>query len=235
MLYAVVFESPTVSPKPAPAVLVSLLLIGAVVAGANVVTAAGAPDAPAAVTAVSAPTTAADSTPTGDPEPATETGARAANASFGAEISGFLLSTAAETNSHIDSGMWVVAFERAPNLTAKQQVIDRRTAVLDDRLDRIEARSGELFTDADNRSLTRRARRAGLAGEFSGLRAAINEAETAATSAGVDASGIKQLGSEASNVTLPPTVAALEARRGGPEPDDARTAWDQRGAATPNR
>lgn len=133
-------------------------------------------------------------------QPTTET-------ELGGEVSVFMQQRTAAANGSVDSGMWLAAFERAENQSNKQTLVEQRITTLRGRLNQTDERLRTFTPTETNRSVRHRARWERLVADVAALRTAINDAKTAAASAGVNASGLDQLARRAANLSVPSAEA----------------------------
>lgn len=137
---------------------------------------------------------------------ATETTTHTASEDVGHDVSVFMQRGVATANGSVDTGMWVAAFETAENQSRREALVAKRAATLSVRLDRLATRI-ETFRTQANGSTSHRARRARLAADRDALSTAISEAKTTATSEGVNASSLDQLGQRVENLSAVPTAS----------------------------
>lgn len=141
------------------------------------------------------------------------------SAELGGEVSVFMQQRTAAANGAVDSGMWRAAFERAENQSTKHTLVEQRTTTLQNRLNRTDERLEAFAPTETNRSVRHRARWARLAADVAALRTAINDAKTAAASAGVNASGLDQLARRATSLSVPSAGADNRSRVDSPTSD----------------
>lgn len=140
------------------------------------------------------------------PGPSITEDANAANSNetaMGAQISSFMGASAAEANGSVENGMFSASFN-ASGETNRTAVVERRTGVLERRLERLRSQKAALIADREN--MTRAAyvaRMSALSGRIEALQESVNQ--TATFAAGVDAnvSRLDRLGTKARNLTGP--------------------------------
>ncbi len=139
---------------------------------------------------------------------------------FGATVSSFVQSESAETEGSVEQGMWKAGVSENASVSA----VERRTAALTARLDRLRERRAELRAAYENGSLTRVAyvaRLAAIEGQLSAIEAAANDTKPIAAAVGANVSKVEAVGEQARQARGPPGDR-------GP-PDDA----GQSGETTP--
>lgn len=127
----------------------------------------------------------------------------ATNASLGTQVSSFMLSSSAEVDDTVDSGMWAAAFNRS-NGSAQAALVHARTGTLDRRLDRLHNRSRALAAARENGSISElayAARASHIAARIGTLEDAIDDTARAATEAGEDDADLETLRTEARNMS----------------------------------
>lgn len=132
------------------------------------------------------------------------------NATFGAQVSAFMQSTAADANGSVERGMWASEVANASNPGA---VVSDRARQLERRINRLEARSQALSADSDGgpRDVVAVARASAVRAELANLRLSVDQTVATAESSGVDDADLSTLRERAGNVT-PPDLPE-EARR----------------------
>ncbi|EMA46786.1 hypothetical protein [Halococcus saccharolyticus] len=145
-------------------------------------------------------------------QPTTET-------ELGEEVSVFMQQRTAAANGSVDSGMWIAAFERAENQSNKQTLVEQRITTLRGRLNQTDERLRTFTPTETNRSVRQSARWERLVADVAALRTAINDAKTAAASAGVNASGLDQLARRAANLSVPSAEADNRSQVDSPDSD----------------
>lgn len=119
---------------------------------------------------------------------------------LGGSVSSFMQSSAAIAEETVDTGMWSAAFERA-NESERARMVHDRASTLEQRVQRLEAERAELLNASDGGvTVAERARAARLAARADALRDAIDRTQTAAASAGVNASRLEELRTNARNL-----------------------------------
>lgn len=143
------------------------------------------------------------------------------SASLGASISGFMQTSAASAEGEVDNGVFRAEFANASN-ESKRAMVTQRTATLEQRLERLRAQRNALLNGSDNLTVAERAKAARLATEIDELKQAINTTDDAAAEAGVNATRLERLRTEANELDGP-EVAELarglagQGDRGTPE------------------
>lgn len=130
-----------------------------------------------------------------------------AEGSFGAQVSSFMQSTAADTDGSIDRGMWNASVTDGADPAA---AVTGRTARLRDRLRSLQNRSEALAAARENGTLSEvayTARASAVHARLANLRAAVNQAATTAQRHGIEASGLAELHEMAGNATGPEIAA----------------------------
>ena len=109
-----------------------------------------------------------------------------ANASFGAQVSAYMQSTAADANGSVDRGMWGSAAANASNPGA---VVSERARALERRVARLENESETLATAASTEGaagVVYTARASAVRAELANLRQSLDQTAATAASTGVD-------------------------------------------------
>jgi len=122
-------------------------------------------------------------------------------APLGSQISAFMQSTSATADESVESGMWEARFETA-NRTNQSTMVDRRAAVLETRLQRLQAEL-EGLNSSDTPGLadvSHAARVASLTTRISALESTLNKTSTVAAEAGVNRTRLDQLRENASSL-----------------------------------
>ncbi len=164
----------------------------------------------------------------------TETG----NVSFGAQVSAFMQSTAADANGTVDRGMWAQSAANASNPGA---VVSERARQLQERIDRLERRSAELSAQANGSGMADpvyTARASAVRAELANLRSAVDQTAATAQARGVDTDQLTTLRERAGNVRGPEVAAAARTLTSGgqgppeqdPEPTEQGPSTDRPGA-----
>jgi hypothetical protein len=156
------------------------------------------------------------------------------SASLGASVSGFMQTSAASAEGEVDDGVFRASFANASN-ESKRALVAKRTAALEQRLERLRAQRTALLNGSDNPSVEERAKAARLTTEISELKQAINTTDAAAAEVGVNATRLDRLRTEA-NELAGPEVAELArglAGQGDRGPPEDRGPPDDRGNGPP--
>lgn len=130
-----------------------------------------------------------------------------AEGSFGAQMSSFMQSTAADTDGSIERGMWNASVTGGGDAKA---TVTGRTAQLRAQLRTLQNRSEALAAARANGTLSEvayTARASAVHARLANLRAAVNQTATAAQRHGVDASGLAELREAAGNASGPAIAA----------------------------
>ena len=157
------------------------------------------------------------------------------SASLGASVSGFMQTSAASAEGEVDNGVFRASFANASNET-KRAMVDRRTAALEQRLDRLRAQRNALLNGSDNLTVAERAKAARLTAEIDELKRAINTTDDAAAEVGVNATRLERLRTEADELDGP-EVAELArglAGQGDRGPPETRGQSEDRGPKDDN-
>ncbi|AQL43490.1 hypothetical protein BV210_12650 [Halorientalis sp. IM1011] len=142
--------------------------------------------------------------------------------SLGAQISSFMQSNSAETESSVEAGMWAAEYNRSAG--------DERPAVVESRIDRLERRSERLrermsrlqskYENDTIPAVAYRAQASRLTAELNGLDEAINETSDRARAVGVNTSRLDSLRDRTQNMSGQ-EVAAVARELGVGPPDHA--------------
>lgn len=127
--------------------------------------------------------------------------------SFGAQVSSFMQSTAADANGSVDRGMWNASLAEGASPGA---TVSERARSLRDRLATLENRSDALEAAKANGTISGvayTARASAIHAQLVNLRAAVNQTSTAAERHGVNASMLADLRAAAGNATGPEIAA----------------------------
>jgi len=124
------------------------------------------------------------------------------NASLGASVSGFMQTSAASAEGEVDDGVFRASFANASNET-KRAMVTQRTAVLEQRLERLRAQRNALLNGSDTLTVAERAKAARLTTEIGELKQAINTTDDAAAEVGVNATRLDRLRTEANELDGP--------------------------------
>lgn len=142
---------------------------------------------------------------------------------MGAEVSGFMQSTAADSSSSVDARMFVAAYENADE-DGQSALATDRTDQLEERLESLEVERDELRDQKDELNpVAYDARMSRLAVQIGGLEQAIDDTEPRAVRAGVDPERFETLRNQTANASGPEVAAAatglagVEPPRGPPE------------------
>ena len=129
-------------------------------------------------------------------------GSNASEASLGSQLSGFMQASSAGADGSVDSGMWAAEFNTSGEAD-RGDLVTRRVATLENRLDRLEDRMAAVEAAHENGTLPEPAyvaQASNLAERIDSLESAINQTETAAGQAGVNASRLSELRTNASQL-----------------------------------
>lgn len=139
--------------------------------------------------------------------------------SYGAQVSSFMQSTAADANGSVERGMWDAAVSDDADPAA---AIDDRSRSLQARLDALERRSEALAAARANISgVAYTARASAIHAQIANLQAAVNQTMTTAERRGVNATRLDELRRAAGNATGPEIAAMarnITDAGGGPPP-----------------
>lgn len=137
---------------------------------------------------------------------AQETNETADEGSFGAQVSAFAQSTAADANGTVDAGMWAETVTDSDDPAA---AVDGRTAALEQRLERLQNRTAELEAERANMSgMAYTAQASAVHAQLVNLQRHVNETTQVAKRHGVDSEKLTELRAAAGNATGP-EIAAL--------------------------
>lgn len=144
---------------------------------------------------------------------------------FGATISSFMQSSAAETQGSVENEMWSAEFEDASS-ERQEQMVQSRSGALERKVDRLEAERSELLNGSDD-GLTpkERVKAARLAARIESLNDAIEDTQNAAKATGVDLQQLDKIRTEAENLSGPEVaeIARGQASRKGNAGSPTRT------------
>ncbi|MFB6170915.1 MAG: hypothetical protein ABEJ23_00150 [Haloarculaceae archaeon] len=127
--------------------------------------------------------------------------------------------SAAQAQGSVENGMWTAGFERA-DAEHRTQMVQQRSDALGRKLDRLRTERADLLNQSDGTVTARdRARAAQLLARIESLQAAVNDTQTAAKTAGVDASRLDEIRTGARNLTGP---EVSEMARGPAGPSNGR-------------
>lgn len=118
---------------------------------------------------------------------------------LGAEMTSFAQSTAADTSSSVDQGMWEAALNQSDK---PEEELENRATELEQRLDRLQNRSQELST-AETRTPGYTARASALRAEIANIQSAIEGVNKSANERGVEVEKLDTLRAKAGNMTGP--------------------------------
>lgn len=120
--------------------------------------------------------------------------------SFGASISAFMQSSAAETEGSVENGMWSAQFNHS-DTEQREQLVESRSAALERKVKRLESERVGLLNGSDGEvSAQERAKAARLAARIESLNEAINDTQRAAEATGVNVTRLDELRTNASNL-----------------------------------
>lgn len=141
------------------------------------------------------------------------------NVSFGAQLSSFMQSNAAQASGSVETGMWVAAFENATN--------DSRPALVERRTDQLAQRIAELR--AEKRALQAAKRNGSISGVEYRSRLSRIVGQLAALNEGIDA--VNRSDAPGLNRTSVAALARQADRLAGPEISDVARSLGGPGAA----
>ncbi|MFT4884728.1 MAG: hypothetical protein ACI8U4_002246 [Natronomonas sp.] len=161
------------------------------------------------------------------------------NASVGAEVSSFMQASTAEAEGEVDDGMFEAALNRTEDPEERRRLVENRTQRLAERQQRLEERRASITGDGTVRD---RALAVGVTVGANQLEESVNETEPVAESVGADTERLKELRTNARNLSggevrdLARGLAGPPADRpgaGGPptESPDTNLSDDRRGEA----
>ncbi|MHB9287771.1 hypothetical protein ACKVMT_12125 [Halobacteriales archaeon Cl-PHB] len=140
--------------------------------------------------------------------------------SFGAQLSAFAQSTAADANATVDSGMWTARVNESSN---PGEAVRTRATSLERRLHHLENRSEALTAARANGTIngvTYTAQASAVRAQLANLRQQVNETAQVADRAGVNGTKLADLRAAAGNATGPEVAAIArnitDAGRGPP-------------------
>ncbi|MFC4357515.1 hypothetical protein ACFO0N_06065 [Halobium salinum] len=231
--------------RAALTLITCLMLLGAALPGGAVASVGSAVDSAGAAALGDEPLRAdAGATDSAGSIGSTSAGAAAnesnGSGAFGASVSSFVQSTAAETDSVVDTEMWA---NREADRTAErgesaadagtadesgtQSRIERRVADLEDRFADLRTERRELVTAWKNdeiTDLTFRARMASVDGRLVGLGLAVDTIADLAEDEGVDDTGVASLRTSITDLQTPSAATLVERYpEAGAEPVSANT------------
>lgn len=138
---------------------------------------------------------------------------------FGAQVSAFMQSSAADANGTVDRAMWAGTVANGSDPGA---AVSERARELEERVAALEARSTELAAQANESGtgdIVYTARASAVRAELANLRQSVNQTVATAASHGVDDEGLADLRERAGSVSGPEVAAAarnLTSSGGGP-------------------
>ncbi|WP_227133512.1 hypothetical protein [Halorubellus salinus] len=140
------------------------------------------------------------------------------NASMGAEVSAFMQASASDANASVDEGMFAAEWNQS-NASANA-LVDKRAKTLESRLNALQNQKERLLAQKDNLSdVAYTARMSALAARIDALQNALNATSDRARMAGVNATRLDELRTNANNLTGPEVAAIarnLSVGVGGP-------------------
>jgi len=125
------------------------------------------------------------------------------NVSLGAEISGFMQASAAETNDSVDDELWQEDYEDT-NESDRTKAITDRSKSLERRLQQLRNQSAQLTARYENGTLSGtayRARASALSGRITALERALDETTTRAISIGANTTDLDRIQARAKNLS----------------------------------
>lgn len=132
------------------------------------------------------------------------------NGSFGQQISAFMQASAADANASVETGMWSARVNGtlASNGTVPESEVTDRAAKLGRERQRLERKVSRLQERRDTiPEIAYSAQASALRERIVNLREQINETEQTATRAGINTSGLDELGTQTANMTGPEVSA----------------------------
>ncbi|WP_132057913.1 DUF7096 domain-containing protein [Halorussus amylolyticus] len=139
-----------------------------------------------------------------------ETTENETNDSFGANISSFMQSSAAEIGGAVETGMWSASFNATANRSSQERLVERRTDKLRGDLTDLQERKEELAAEREAGEISKPAYRAQvgqLTGRINALQSAINATESRAKQAGMNTDEIRTLEADTRNLSGPEIAA----------------------------
>jgi hypothetical protein len=137
---------------------------------------------------------------------------------FGASVSAFVQTSAANAEGEVDDGVFSARFENASNET-RDRLVRQRTARLAEQVDGLRERRATLLNATGNLTVAERARAARLAARIDSLRSTLNVTEDAARTAGVDDPRLAILREVADELSGPEVAEIARGLAGGPDRD----------------
>lgn len=140
------------------------------------------------------------------------------NTSFGAAVSSFMQASVVDAENEVDSEMFDARFERS-NASERAQLVRQRANGIAERVQELREERERLLSQG-NLTVQTRAEAARLAAQANGLSRSVDDvaAKAERTGAGVDATELEELRTNARNLSGP-EVAAIAAGMGGPPAD----------------
>lgn len=147
---------------------------------------------------------------------------------FGASVSAFVQTSAADAEGEVNDGVFTARFDNASNETRKR-LVQERTDRIAGRVAELRAQRADLLNTTGTLTVAERARAARLAARIDALQMTLNVTEDAAMRAGVNESRLRTLRTEANELSGPEVAELARGMAGGP---DAR--GDRPTDTTPN-
>lgn len=164
---------------------------------------------------------------------AQESNATDGNVTFGAQVSAFMQSTAADANGTVDRGMWRQSVE---NTSSPDEAVSDRVSRLERRVDELEARNADLAATANESGVAGvvyTARASAVRAELSNLRASVDQTAETASNHGVDDERLADLQERAGSVSGPEVAEAARTLTDGSDSEPGPPT-DSPGADTGN-
>lgn len=151
----------------------------------------------------------------GQPETDTEN----TTVGFGASVSAFVQTSAADAEGEVNDGVFSARFEEASNET-RESLVQERTDRLADRIDRLRDERAVLLNTTRNLTVAERAQAARLAARIDSLQATLNVTADAARTAGVNETRLTTLREQANELSGPEVAERARGLAGGPDRSD---------------
>lgn len=147
-------------------------------------------------------------------------GTAASNASLGTQMAAFVTAGVETAGESVEREMWQAAYERRDNRSARADLVDRRTATIEERIAAVEAEKRDLVRQrrrGEVEPVVFRARMSALAARLAALRRSINHTAPRAAAVGADPAAVRSLRERARNASGPELRQARSLGGGPPD------------------